>query len=424
MARITKRLVDVLEPKERQFTVYDDTLKGFGVRVMPSGVASYIIEYRPDGGGRGVWTKRMAIGRVGEITPDQARELAKDCLTEVRRGTDPLAERQTRRKEPTVSEMIELWSSENPVGRRGMPLADRTRTYMLGRLRAHVVPLIGSKKISSVSTLDVNTMVRRIVKGETRCDGESGKSRGRYRIRGGDAAARRTVSDLAAIFSFAIDRGIVKINPVTGAKKPSARQRRDFLRVEEIGKIAAALDQMEREGVNQAGISILRLLMVTGARPSEIEGLRWSEVDLEARCLRLANTKTGHSVRPLPTVAIAIIAQQPTAGSSPYVFPATRGTGYFTGSKQIWTRARTRAGLPNKVRYHARHAVATLSLAGGADIVSVSHLLGHANPRTTLMTYTHVTDKASEAAESIGNVVDAAMKRRPSAVVIPLKESR
>ena len=128
----------------------------------------------------------------------------------------------------------------------------------------------------------------------------------------------------------------------------------------------------------------------------------------------LANTKTGHSVRPLPTAAAMIIAQQQIIGSSPYVFPATRGDGYFIGSKQIWAKARTIAGLPNKVRYHARHAVATLSLAGGADIVSVSHLLGHAKP---LMTYSHVTDQASEAAESIGNVVDAAMKRIPASLV-------
>ena len=415
-------MIDVLKPKERQFTIYDDALKGFGVRVMPSGVAAYIVEYRPDGGGRGVWTKRMAIGRVGEITPDEARELAKDRLTEVRRGGDPLADRQTKRKEPTVAEMIDLWSSERPVGRKGKPLADLTRTYMLGRLRAHVVPLIGGKKISSVTTGDVNTMVRRIVKGETKRDGESGKSRGRFRIRGGDAAARRTAADLAAIFNFAIDRGIVKINPVVSAKKPSARLRHDFLRVEEITKIAAALNQLESEGANQSGIAILRLLMVTGARPSEIESLRWSEVDLEARCLRLANSKTGHSIRPLPTVAMTIIAQQPIIQSSPYVFPATRGEGCFTNSKKIWAKARGIAELPAKVRYHARHAVATLSLSAGADIVSVSHLLGHANPRTTLVTYSHVTDKASEAAESIGNVVDAAMKRKPAALVIPLNE--
>src|SRR5262245_17142660 len=149
--------------------------------------------------------------------------------------------------------------------------------------------------------------------------------------------------------------------------------------------------------------------MVTGARPAEIEGLRWAEVDLQARCLRLTSTKTGHSVRPLPTVAMSIIAQQPAIGSSPYAFPATRGHGHFIGSKQIWAKARKIAGLPGKVRYHARHAVATLSLAGGADIVSVSHMLGHANPRATLMTYGHVTDKVSEAAENIGNVVDAAM---------------
>jgi integrase len=120
---------------------------------------------------------------------------------------------------------------------------------------------------------------------------------------------------------------------------------------------------------------------------------------------------------------MVIISQQPVVESSPYVFPATRGQGHFTGSKRIWTKARIVAGLPGKVRYHARHAVATLSLAGGADVVSVSNLLGHANPRTTLMTYSHVTDKASEAAETIGNAIDAAMKQKPAASVIPLSET-
>ena len=95
---------------------------------------------------------------------------------------------------------------------------------------------------------------------------------------------------------------------MVGARTPSARQRRDFLRVDEITKIASALDQMEGEGTNLSGIAILRLLMITGARPAEIEGLKWSEVDLHARCLRLANTKTGHSVRPLPTAAMAIFS--------------------------------------------------------------------------------------------------------------------
>jgi hypothetical protein len=70
--KITKRVVEGLEPSTRIVTIYDSELKGFGVRLMPSGVASYIIEYRPDGGGRNASKKRMALGRVGELTPDEA----------------------------------------------------------------------------------------------------------------------------------------------------------------------------------------------------------------------------------------------------------------------------------------------------------------------------------------------------------------
>src|SRR3546814_14607122 len=63
-----------------RYPVYDAELKGFGVIVLPSGIISYIVEYRPDGGGRNVAKKRMTLGRVGEITPDQARTLARDRL--------------------------------------------------------------------------------------------------------------------------------------------------------------------------------------------------------------------------------------------------------------------------------------------------------------------------------------------------------
>lgn len=419
MPKITKRFVDGIEPKIKPFAVYDDSLKGFGLRVQPTGVATFFVEYRRESGGRGSPKKRLSLGRIGELTPDEARTMARDHLAAVRKGHDPMEARQAKRRELTVRELVDEWEKK-PEGKRG-PLAPRTVKFMLGRLRAHVVPLIGSKKIGSVTTADVNAMVRQITKGETKRDDKSGKLRGRLRVTGGEASARRTAADLAAIYNYAIDRGHVRFNPTVGVKKPSAKQRRDFLRPEEMSKIVAALDQLEAEGnVGHAGITILRLLMMTGARPSEIESLRWDEVDFEARCLRLKNTKTGHSVRPLSSASMMLIAEQPRVEGSPYVFPATRGNGYFMGSKRIWTKARTLAGLPDKVRYHARHSVATLSLADGADIVSVAAILGHANPRTTLMTYSHVTDKAAEAAEKIGNRIDAIMKRKPSADVIPL----
>ena len=101
-AKLTKRYIDGLKVALKRYSVYDVELKGFGVLVLPSGIMSYIVEYRPDGGGRNVAKKRMTLGRVGEITPDQARTLARDRLAEVRHGSDPLSDRQTKRRELKV----------------------------------------------------------------------------------------------------------------------------------------------------------------------------------------------------------------------------------------------------------------------------------------------------------------------------------
>ncbi len=131
-AKITKRLVDSLTPRDRPYIAFDTDLKGFGVRVMSSGTATYIIEYRPDSGGRKVPKKRMTIGRVGELTPDQARAIAQDRLGEVRHGHDPLADRQTKRRELNITDLIDQWAEENPPGRRtGKPMEPRTRANTL-----------------------------------------------------------------------------------------------------------------------------------------------------------------------------------------------------------------------------------------------------------------------------------------------------
>jgi integrase len=100
------------------------------------------------------------------------------------------------------------------------------------------------------------------------------------------------------------------------------------------------------------------------------------------------------------------------AKDSPFVFPATRGRGHFTNSKKIWSQARERAGLPNRVRYHARHAMASLALSEGVDVASVAAMMGHKSARTTLSVYAHVIDsRAAQAANSMGDKINLAMKR-------------
>ena len=421
-AKITRRVVETLKPTTKPFVVYDTDTKGFGVRVMPSGVAAYIVEYRPGEGGRGVAKKRMALGRTNELTPDEARKLAVNALSAVRHGHDPLLERETRRREIKLKELIDQWEGENPPGRKtGKPMAERTRTYTLARLRHHVVPLIGNKRVSAVTVDDVNDLIRRVSKGETKRSEKSKKKRGRIIVRGGEGAARKVASDLSIIYGYAIEKRIVAENPVTAARKPKPGKRQDYLRADQMAALGAALAKMETEGANASGIAILRLILMTGARPAEIEALTWSEVDLEGRCLRLADSKTGYSTRPLSSAAMAILAKTERVEGTPYVFPATRGEGHFVGSKRLWNRARDIAKLPDRVRYHARHAVATLSLSAGTDVASVAAIMGHKGPRTTLSTYAHVVDdRAARAAEQVAGQITTAMKGKARDNVVAL----
>jgi hypothetical protein len=109
MAKLTKRAIDALIPRDRLFIAFDDEIKGFGVRVMPSGTKTFILEYRPGAGGRDVAKRRLNLGRYGVMTAEQARHAAKDTLASIRFGADPQAEKISQRRALTVSELIDCF---------------------------------------------------------------------------------------------------------------------------------------------------------------------------------------------------------------------------------------------------------------------------------------------------------------------------
>ena len=94
---LTKRVIDTLQPADKPWTAWDDKLIGFGVRILPSGTKSFIVNYRTGGGGRKAPNKRVVIGRYGKTTPDQARRLARIILGQAAGGADPIYERVAAR---------------------------------------------------------------------------------------------------------------------------------------------------------------------------------------------------------------------------------------------------------------------------------------------------------------------------------------
>lgn len=390
---LTKTLIDRAEPQAARYDLWDGSLSGFGVRVEVSGSKTFIVRYRTDGGGRTAPRRFMAIGRYGTVTLDEARKQARLLLSAAAIGNDPAAERQARRKELRVGDLVDLYEDEGCFVQRGKrqgePMKDTTKAYTLARLRHHVVPLLGNKRIGEVNAADIEGFVRDVALGKTAKD-EKVAPRKRIIVRGGAGAARKVVRDLSAVYSFAVRRELVASNPVErAAVRKTDNQREHYLSLEEVKRLGQAFDALVADGANAKAIAIARLWALTGCRRNEIAALRWDEVDLERGLLILGDTKTGRSVRPLSLAAVAILSEVEHLDGSGYVFPGTTGENHYQGTKRIWAKVKTMAKLPEATPHTLRHTLGSTAVSGGEALALTGAILGHSNPRSTAI-YAHV----------------------------------
>ena len=422
--RLTKSVVDGLRPLDRPFIEFDAELKGFGIRVMPSGAKTWQVEYRPHPGGRGVDKKRIAIGAANTITADEARKKAREILAAAAKGEDPAKERSERRREMKVAGLIDLYEADGCYVLRGMrqgePMKPATKAFTLARLRHHVVPLLGSKRVTDVTPTDVERMVRDIAAGKTARDEKPADGR-RIIVRGGDGAARKVVRDLSAVFTFATRRGIIPANPCDmAAVRKTDNRRTRYLSIEEVRRLGEALDRLQADGVNPKALDITRLWALTGCRRDEIAALKWDEVDFERSCLVLDDTKTGKSVRPLAAPALALLASIGRHEKSPYVFPASSGDAHYQGTKRVWPKVTALARLPGVTPHTLRHTLGSAAVSSGETLAMTGAILGHANARSTAI-YAHVQhDPAKNAAGRAVGPIAAALAGKPAGKVVKL----
>ena len=156
-AQSTKRAVDTLPIRDRIYIAYDNGLPGFGCRVTPNDARSWIVGYRPHGGGRSVGKRRITLGSASVLTPEQAREAAGDVLARVRFGEDAPHDRATRRSSPLVADLIDEFSDEVRPTRK-----PRTAALYDMYFRVHVTPALGSKRAREVTSTDVGKLHRKI----------------------------------------------------------------------------------------------------------------------------------------------------------------------------------------------------------------------------------------------------------------------
>jgi integrase len=370
--------VDGLKPKGdgTDLVLWDSDLRGFGARVKPSGVISYLVQYR-NAQGR---SRRLTVGRHGVLTPEEARTEARKALAEVTRGGDPAEERDTARRDPTIQELCDLYLADGPAARPTKKASSWAADY--SGIRRHIVPLLGRKHLAGLTRADVERFQRDVTDGRTAADEKTGP-RGRAIVRGGPVTAARTTSVLAAILSFAVERGLRPDNPAQGVERNKSRKIERFLSTRELARLGEVLADAQNLPGNPMMIAAIRLLLLTGCRKNEILRLRWDWVDMERGALRLPDSKTGAKVVPLGAPALAILARLPRHEGSPWVLPATRGNGHLIGLQRAWRKIAKAADLDDVRLHDLRHGFASVAVAAGSSLYLLGKVLGHTHARTT-----------------------------------------
>jgi integrase len=406
VVKLTKRSVDAIRPRAKPYIAFDECLKGFGVRVLPTGAKSWIVEYRPGGGGRGVGKRRLKLGDIGELTPDQARKVARLTLSKVRLGTDPAAERSAARRQMTVAALAEEFISEHAEAK----CKPSTASNYADLLRRIVVPEIGTRKVDGVTRANV--------------------ARLHLALRPTPYQANRMLAVVGAMYAFAAGKHIVTegFNPARGVTRFAESNRERFLTALELDRLGAALREGEtiglpwkvdpsRRGANHApkeanrfarlsphATAAIRLLLFTGCRLREILKLRWSDVDLERGFLFLPDSKTGRKTVVLNAPAMAVLAELPRIGAFVIAgeVAGTKDDKPRADLKRPWAAMQKHAKLAGVRIHDLRHTHASFGAAGGLGLPVIGKLLGHKQVATTAR-YAHLDiDPLRRASEHIG----------------------
>jgi len=409
MAKITNRTVESAEATSGDYFIWDDEMPGFGIRVFSSGRRSYVVQYKKDGRNR-----RVTLGLHGRITPAEARQLAKQLFGDLAKGHNPAEERAIIRRDPTVHELCDLYLKE---GRAAKPTKKESSWRTDGsNMARHIRPLLGTRKLRSLTKVDIQRFQSDVTVGKTAADERTG-FRGRAIVKGGPGTAARATAILGAMLSFAAERGLIPANPAKGVKLHPAKRRERFLSADEMARLGEALADEELKSEAAPSVAAIRLLILTGCRKGEITTLQWRYVDQERGLLRLPDSKTGAKVVPIGGPALDLLKSLPRFPNEPNVFPSRRQGRHLVGLQKVWERVRDAAKLENVRLHDLRHSFASVAVTGGHSLYMVSKILGHKDTRTTEI-YAHLAaDPMREVANQTASLIADMLKAKPRPVL-------
>lgn len=380
--KLTKSRIDKIKykgEKNSRCVHWDDDIKGFGLRVYPSGRKAFILSYRLNR------VKRLlTLGDFGTLTVENARKLAKKKLLDVENGIDPIAEKYKKDESAKVSELCHVYLEKHAkIHKRSWKEDEK-------RINRVILPAIGKRTISSIVRHDVSKIHEQV--------GKTGKYE-----------ANRILALLSVMFEFARKEGYVSDshpNPAKGITKYKEEKRDRWVKPEELPRLVESIDT-EPNIYTRAAIWLYLLL---GVRKSELLCAKWKDVDFVRNELRLGTTKAEriHYV-PISKPAIEIFKNIPKQVGNPFVICGKNPNSHLVNINKPWRRIRKEAGLEDVRLHDLRRTVGSWLATSGHSLHLIGKVLNHSNASTTQI-YAHLSqDPMKQAMEEHGkNIISFA----------------
>jgi integrase len=367
-------------PGKAKVEFFDAQQAGLMLEVRSSGRKTFYQRYTDTRGAE----KQFKIGPSDVITLEQARAKGRTVKAEAFLGPDPQKQRRELRATVTLTEFVHS---------RYLPhVQDYKRSWKTDEtvLRRHILPALGELYLDEVSAEQIAELVRKM------------------RVKGyAPGTTNRVVILVRYIFNLARKwkcSGVVE-NPTAALQLAPEFHRDRFLNEEETKRLLGSIAEDE----NRAAAQAILLLLLTGARRSEITQAKWEQIDWKSAFLLVPRSKSGKPRKiTLNGQAVALLRAVERVDGNPFVFPSSV-TGRPSASLYYpWHRIRCRAGLPDVRLHDLRHSFASFLVNKGVSIYVVRDLLGHTQIQTT-QRYAHLTQEALQnAAEVAASFLDNA----------------
>jgi len=374
--RITKALVEALRPGE---TIWDAEIKGFAARCQRRDRV-YVLKYRNRGQQR--W---FTIGKHGSPwTAELARREAKRLLGLVAEGKDPAKTKSADRVAPTVSELADRFLSEHVEAKNKLS----TQAEYQRQIERLIKPELGRRRVEEVTHEEIRKL--------------------HVKYRATPYQANRLIALLSKMFSWAGYKG--ERNPCTDIERFAEQKRRRYLSQAELGRLGASLSELgSAQTASPYVVGAIRLLILTGARLSEILTLRWNYLDEDRACLNLPDSKTGAKSIHLNEPALRVLRALPRSVDNPFIIAGRKQGAHLVNLEKPWRQIRERAGIGDVRLHDLRHSFASVGAGAGLGLPIIGGLLGHTQASTTAR-YAHLAaDPLKHANEVIGRSIDALM---------------